>query len=525
MTQKKISEPPSRGMRLLKKGQSGLMRALFSRLGIMLLLVLIQIAVPVLLLWRFEEYASWIYTVSLLFSLVMVIILLNCRTDPTAKITWLLLFAVFPLLGAFWFWYSRADLGNRALKKRLDRVQKLSMDKLTGDEIEKAPHVAALSHYLMRGGCYPAYHAGETVYFPSGEAKFEALLEELKKAEHFIFLEYFIIEEGIMWGKILEILARKAAEGVEVRLLYDGTCEFTTLNHRYPKKLAALGIKCKMFSPLTPFFSTYYNYRDHRKIVVIDGKVAFTGGVNLADEYINLRVRYGHWKDAALMVKGRAVESFTLMFLTMWNLTEKKPSFDEFLPPKTSAPADTVEGGYVIPYADSPLDGEKAGETVYMDLLNRAQKSVMIMTPYLILDGEMETALKFCAERGVKVTLILPGIPDKKLPYALAVTHFRSLLDAGVQLFSYTPGFVHAKVFLCDDREGVVGTINLDYRSLYHHFECAAYLCDTPCLASIREDFENTLTQCREITLSNYKKHHPVLRFIGVLLKWLAPLL
>ena len=303
-------------------------------------------------------------------------------------------------------------------------------------------------------------------------------------------MEYFIVDEGLMWGKVLEILARKAKEGVDVRVMYDGSCEFALLPRDYPRRLKALGIKCKVFAPVSPFVSTHYNYRDHRKILVIDGHTAFNGGVNLADEYINEKKKFGHWKDVAVMMKGEAVKSFTLMFLQMWGITEKEDETVRFL----SYPALPQEAkGFVIPYGDCPLDNDKLGERVYMDILNRAVQYVHIMTPYLILDGEMETALKFAAEKGVEVALLLPGIPDKVIPYALAKTHYASLIASGVKIYEYTLGFVHAKAFVSDAREAVVGTINLDYRSLYHHFECAAYLYNTDCIAKIEEDFQACL--------------------------------
>ncbi len=326
-----------------------------------------------------------------------------------------------------------------------------------------------------------------------------------------------------MWGRILEILARKASEGVDVRVMYDGACEFALLPHDYPKRLKKLGIKCKMFAPVTPFLSSLYNYRDHRKILVIDGHTAFNGGVNLADEYINQKVKYGHWKDTAVMLKGEAVRSFTLMFLQMWQIDEREDESVHFL----SYPATPFQEakGYVLPYGDCPLDDEKLGERVYMDILNRSLNYVHIMSPYLILDGEMETALKFAAERGTEVVLILPGIPDKRVPYALAKTHYGSLLESGVKIYEYTPGFVHAKVFVSDSKEAVVGTINLDYRSLYHHFECATYLYGTDCIPSIENDFKETLAKCREVTPETLRREKWHVKLTGRLLKAVAPLM
>ena len=336
-------------------------------------------------------------------------------------------------------------------------------------------------------------------------------------------MEYFIIDEGIMWGKILEILARKVREGVDVRVMYDGTCEYTTLTRDYKNRLEKLGIKCKVFAPAKPFVSTYYNYRDHRKILVIDGHTAFNGGVNLADEYINEVERFGHWKDTAVMLKGEAVKSFTLMFMQMWNVDSEELDYNKYL----SYPTHPVEKarGFVIPYGDCPLDDDKLGERVYMDVLNRAHTYVHIMTPYLILDGEMETAIKFAAERGVEVSIIMPGIPDKKMPYALAKTHYKSLIESGVKIYEYTPGFVHAKVCVSDDSSAIVGTINFDYRSLYHHFECATYMSGTSCIEEIEADFNETVKKCRLVTADKVKDEKFRVKLMGILLKSIAPLL
>ena len=517
------------GLSLLKKGQKGIMHAIFSRMGLILLLLAFHIFLLFSAFRWFGNFLPHIYGGTVLFNVVMVLYLLNCRIDPTAKITWLIVITLLPVFGALLFGYTQSDLGHRALKKRLNELIGQTRESIpqSQDVLEavsrEAPGAAALARYVGRTGCYPVYDETAVTYFPLGEDKWAELLRQLEQAEHFIFLEYFIVDEGLMWGKILEILAHKAREGVEVRVMYDGTCEFSTLPHDYPKRLEALGIRCKMFSPVTPFLSTHYNYRDHRKILVIDGHTAFNGGVNLADEYINRIEKHGHWKDTAVMLKGEAARSFTLMFLQMWNIDEKEPEFDRFLVYPARGPEDAA--GYVMPYGDCPLDRDKVGERVYMDILNRAERYVHIMSPYLILDGEMETALKFAAERGVDVTLILPGIPDKAAPYALAKTHYASLLDSGVKIYEYTPGFVHAKVFVSDDREAVVGTINLDYRSLYHHFECATYLCQVPCIPQIEADFQETLAKCRQATAQTLREEKLSRRLVGVCLKAIAPLL
>ena len=522
-------EYESLGLRLLKKGQKGLIHAIFSRFGILLLLLLLQVFILFVLFFRFQQFLPEYTGLTTLYSIVMVLYLVNTDINPTAKTTWLIIIMAAPIVGSLLFVFTRRELGHKALKLRLEQLIRdthiaILQDETVIEEVqEKAPEVVALNHYLNRSGCFPIYDQGEVKYFPSGASNFEAMLKQLREAEHFIFLEYFIIDEGVMWGKVLEILKEKAEAGVEVRVMYDGTCEFQLLPHDYPKRLKKLGIKCKAFAPVTPFVSTHYNYRDHRKILVIDGHTAFTGGVNLADEYINLVNRYGHWKDAALMIKGEAVKSFTLMFLQMWNVEEKQVEFYKYL--GYISGKSKKEKGYVMPYADEPLDDDKVGESVYIDILNHAEKYVHIMSPYLILDGEMEHALKYAAKRGVDVKLILPGVPDKKSPYALAKTHYKSLLDAGVKIYEYTPGFVHAKVFVSDNIKAVVGTINLDYRSLYHHFECAAYLYDVECIADIEQDFQGTLKNCQRIVKKDLKNVKLYYRLLGSVMKVVAPLL
>lgn len=515
------------GLSLLKKGQKGIVRLLFSRAGLILALLLVQVLFLLSIFLWFREFLPHIYGGSILFTLVMVLYLLNSSIDPSAKLTWLAVILLLPVFGSLLFLYIQSDVGHRTLKKRVQTVLEETDDLVppspgAEEELTAAcPGAAALARYIRKSGCYPVFRSTDVTYFPLGEDKFEEMLRQLEAARHFIFLEYFIVDEGLMWGRVLEILARKAAAGVEVRVMYDGTCEFSTLPHDYPKRLEQLGIRCKMFAPVTPFVSTHYNYRDHRKILVIDGHTAFNGGVNLADEYINRREKHGHWKDTAVMVRGEAARSFTLMFLQMWALDEKTTDFAPYLQP----PAPVEAPGFVLPYGDCPVDKAKVGELVYMDLLNRAQDHVYIMTPYLILDGEMETALRFAAERGVDVRLILPGVPDKKLPYALAWTHYAALLAAGVKLYEYTPGFVHAKVFVCDGREAVVGTINLDYRSLYHHFECATYLYGTACIPAIEADFLQTQQQCRAITPALVRQAPRSRQLLGILMKGLAPLM
>jgi len=518
------------GLRLLKKGQKGIVHAIFSRFGLVLLLMLLQVGVLWSVFRWFGGLLPHYFGGSVAMSAFMVVYILNSEMDNSAKITWMVTIAILPVVGVPLFFYVKSNIGHNALKKRVthltEEARGLQPQPLAAAQelAEADPGAASLARYLHgKGGGFSVYRNTEVTYFPGGEAKFEELLRQLEKAEKYIFLEYFIIDEGLMWGKILEVLARKAAEGVDVRVMYDGTCEFTTLPRDYPSRLEKLGIQCRVFSPVQPFVSTHYNYRDHRKILVIDGKVGFTGGVNLADEYINHIEKYGRWKDAAVMLEGEAVRPLTILFLEMWSIL-REPEFEKLLSvPPHSVPAK----GFAAPYGDCPLDGERVGEMVYIDLLNRAKRYIHIMTPYLILDGELETALKFAAERGVDVHLILPHVPDKKFAYALAKTHYKSLLDSGVKISEWLPGFVHAKVFVVDDSEAVVGTINLDYRSLYHHFENAVWMKDTACIPAIEKDFQKTLEFCRDVepTRESIWEGKVLLHLAGILLKVIAPLL
>ncbi len=520
-------ENQNTGLRLLKKGQKGILKMIFSRMSIVLVLLLLNVGVLLAVFSWFEDFLPHFYGGTAIFIVGMVLFLINSRMDPTAKITWLIVIMLLPVFGSLLYWFTCAEIGHKAVRRKLQKIYTASRRTDPGAEAIQAlekedPGAAAMARYVSRFTGIPVCRSTSATYFSCGEYMLSQLLPELEQAEKAIYLEYFIIDEGVMWGQILEILARKAKQGVDVRVMYDGTCEFMLLPKGYPKKLQALGIACRVFAPVTPFLSTHYNYRDHRKIMTIDGKVAFTGGINLADEYINAKHPFGHWKDTAVLLRGEAAQQFERIFLQMWNLEEREPVFPEL----QSFPENgKAHAGFVMPYYEDPLDQERVGRQVYMDILNRAQRYVHIMTPYLILDGELESALTYAAKRGVEVTLLLPGIPDKKIPYALAKSHYPVLVEAGVKIYEYTPGFVHAKVVVADDREAVVGTINLDYRSLYHHFECAAYLHSDPCIADIVQDFESSIRQSRAVTPQTIRSEKLFYKITGKLLKGVATLM
>lgn len=509
-----------------------LCRLLFGRTMIVFLFVLIQIIFFWLCVNYMKNSMENFYVLNLVLSLLAMIYIISDKSNTSFKMAWIIPVLTMPVFGTLMYTYVKLELGTHVARKRLAAVIKntescLHQNDEVVSELEEIDRSEArFAEYMKNYALFPVYKNTATQYFPLGEDKFETLKNELRKAERFIFMEYFIVDEGYMWNSILEILIEKAKQGVEVRFMYDGTCTLMLLPVSYPKKLKSFGIKCKVFSPIKPVLTTVQNNRDHRKIVVIDGKTAFTGGINIADEYINRVQRFGHWKDTGIMLKGEAVKSFTMMFLQNWNADElNEDNYSDFIVTDFPELAGIAKPGYVIPYSDSPLDHENVGQNVYLDILYRAEKYVHIMTPYLILDDEMITALCYAAKRGVDVSIIMPHIPDKKYAFWLAHTYYEALISEGVSIYEYTPGFVHAKVFVSDDVRAVVGSINLDYRSLFLHFECAAYTYGTNSVKQTEADFIETLEKCQKITLEDCKKFGFFPKFFGKALRFIAPLM
>ncbi|MCI5905511.1 MAG: cardiolipin synthase [Oscillospiraceae bacterium] len=509
-----------------------LCRIIFGRTMAVFIFLLIQILILYFAVVNLSSYFEAFYTVNTILSVAVMIYIISDDSNTSFKMAWIIPVLVLPVFGTLMYIYVKTELGTKLVKKKLSGIIKNSNrflpqnENIVNDlgEIDEGERNFAV--YMKEKAFFPVYGGTSTKYFPLGDDKLNAMLEELEKAEKFIFMEYFIVEEGEMWASILDILKRKAKQGVEVRFMYDGTCTIALLPVSYPKKMASYGIKCKVFSPIKPVLTTVQNNRDHRKILVIDGKVAFTGGVNLADEYVNKVERFGHWKDTAIMLKGDAVKSFTVMFLQNWSITEpKEEDYSKYIVTDFPELKNENTSGYVIPYSDSPLDHENVGQNVYLDILYRAKKYVHIMTPYLILDDEMITALTYAAKRGVETVIIMPHIPDKQYAYLLARTYYAELISAGVKIYEYTPGFVHAKVFVSDDIRAVVGSINLDYRSLFLHFECAAYTYGTSSVAETEADYLETLKKCTEITLEDCRRFSLIKRIIGKTLRIIAPLM
>lgn len=512
----------------IRKGKRGLLRIVFSRTMLITLLLLLNFLYLFSIIFDVFQMVPILLGSIVAFTAAMELVVLNSSDEPDVKLSWAVVIAVLPLPGAALYAFIRFDLGNRVNRRLINASIRSSQPFLPEDpslcETIRAqePELYPIVRYLADHAGAPAFTDTDVAYYSLGEEMFESLLTELEKAEKYIFMEYFLVSEGRMWNAILDILERKAAEGVEVRFLYDGMNAFTNLPYNYPATLEKKGIRCKMHAPVRPFISTHYNNRDHRKITVIDGHTAFTGGINLEDRYINIDSPYGHWKDTAVMMKGDAARGFALLFLQMWNATERERVFEPYLIKPENLPRTE---GYVIPYGDIPMDRENVGELVYLNMIHQAKNDLFIMTPYLIPDEEMISALTFAAKRGVDVRLILPGISDMKTAQILARSCYKKLLESGVKVYEYTPGFVHAKVFISDDIHAVVGTINLDYRSLRHHFECAAYLYRLPVLKDIKADFRQTQEKCRQICMEDVNGYSRISRFAAGLLKFAVPLL
>lgn len=495
-----------------------------------ILLILQIIILSVGYMWL-TDYRYYIVGTETLLKTLIIIYEINREDSSDFKVTWLMVIAVLPVFGVLLYIYLHLGTMLGDMRKRQSIVRKESSKYLVQSEAvieelcEKDAYVGGLAKYLRKNGGSPVYKNTEVKYYSLGDGMFEDMKIELEKAEKFIFLEFFIINpRGRMWSEILEILKRKAAEGVEVRMMFDGMGCMTTLPRAYTELMASFNINCRIFSPIQPLLSSYQNNRDHRKIMVIDGCKAFSGGINLADEYANFVERFGHWKDTGIFVEGEAVAGFTGMFLEMWNLenTDEEDDYGKYINASEAFAKETK--GYVIPYGDSPLDNEYVGKRVYVDSINNATRYINIMTPYLVLDQELLDALKYAVCRGVDVRIMMPHIPDKKSAFWLARTYYPQLIKAGVKIYEYTPGFVHAKTLVADDVRAVVGTINLDFRSLYLHYECAAYLYEVPAIAEIKKDYDETLTKCIHITMQEYKKFPLYIKFIGRVIRLFAPL-
>lgn len=508
-----------------------ILRFLFHRVFFVAVFMLLQLILLLGMIYRFNEYFTYFYAICMVCSLCAVLGIVNDRSNPGYKIAWIIVIMVFPLFGImFYAVFGRGQLSSGAKKDMLVMNRHIAKSLVQSEEVSnrlKTENLTAFnqSKYITNYALCPIYDKSTVEYFPIGEAKFERMVEELKKAKYYIFLEYFIVNKGRMWDTILEILCDKVRAGVDVRLIYDDMGCVMTLSTRYKRELENMGIQCVTFNRLQPELSSRFNTRDHRKICVIDGHTGFTGGINLADEYINEFPKYGHWKDTAVMIKGDAVWNLTVMFLSMWDYCKGIEEDYDFYRPEIHQNENIEGDGYIQPYMDNPLDYESVGQTVYLNLIHHAKKYIYITTPYLILDHEMVTALNIAAKSGVDVRIITPHIPDKRFVHAVTRAYYDVLLENGVRIYEYLPGFIHAKNFVVDDEYGVVGTINLDYRSLYLHFECATWFYRSTCIEKMKEDFLETLEKSKAVTLEECKKLPWYRKFCRAVLKLFAPMM
>ena len=479
-----------------------LLKALFNRITILILLVLIEAGLLFMTFRFFKLNEHWaaIEAVMRVLSVVISLTVAKKSRHLSSDVGWIIIIILLPVPGTILYLFAGAHFNIGATTRSIIRETETAEryyrqdPEVYAELTDTAPEIAGQFHYIAESAGFPFYRNEGFSYYPLGEDGFPVMLEELRKAEKFIFLEYFIIEPGEMWNSMLDVLKEKAAKGVEVRMLYDDMGSMKTLPWAYARDLEAFGIRCVPFNRINPVIQGIMNHRDHRKILVIDGRCAFSGGINLADEYINKKSRFGHWKDNVIRVRGEAVWSYTVMFLTMWNaLRHEDTDFTvyktAYFPEIAEQRKENAADGFIAPYGETPLDAEITSQDIYMNILNQAARYCYIFTPYLIIDEELINALILAAKRGVDVRIITPGIPDKKLVFKVTRSYYRQLIGGGVKIYEYTPGFVHGKVFVSDDRIATVGTINLDYRSLYLHFENGTYLFGAKEVTEIRDDF------------------------------------
>jgi cardiolipin synthase len=473
------------------------------------------------------QYFNWALNV---LSIVVCVHILNKTEKSAYKLTWIFLILMIPIFGGALYIIFLLQSNPRMLRRYFERISRHiepyfylpgdSLPSLTAEDRDFLPQ----ARYLQKYAGFPVYIHTQAEYLPSGEAFFKKIQEELEKAERYIFLEFFILKPGQVLDTVLSILEAKAQAGLDVRLIYDDLGCFMSLPPNFIRQMEKKGIKCMVFNAFRPILSSLQNNRDHRKIICIDGKLAFTGGVNLADEYINVVKRFGHWKDAAVMLRGEAAWSLTLIFLQMWNLEPQRKEDCPALYPWKDVKCPVESDGFVQPYADSPLDDENVGEHVYIKIINNAKDYVYINTPYLVVDDNLISALTLAAKSGVDVRIMTPHRWDKKIVAIASRSYYRQLISAGVKVYEYTSGFNHSKTFVSDDRLATIGTTNLDFRSLYLHFECGVLLYRAAAVQAVKEDFLSTLPLCCEITLADCTRN-VFQRVVPDVLRIFAPLM
>ncbi len=489
-----------------------LLNYIFSRSVVTGLIILIQIIWVIILFSEISQYSRHIDLAFRLLSIIMAVYIIGTKTNASAKIAWVMVICLAPILGIPLYLMLGNKYTSRPFKASFSKTREVFAQyyKTDGKNIarisEKHPNISGKFRYLEQNCGFPIYDRTDITYFPLGENMFEDMLTELSSAQNHIFLEFFIIDEGRMWDSIFEILKNKSAEGVEVRLIYDDIGCIDRLPANFPALMRKYNIQTIAFNRFIPFISAVMNHRDHRKMMIIDSKVAFTGGINIADEYINENNRFGHWKDTGIKLVGDGAYGFTLLYLDMWDTLKrvvKEPVLDS--KPIPIPQSKVHNDSFVQPFADSPLDNEDVSENLYLDIIGGAGKYLYIFTPYIVIDSSMSAALGRAAKRGVDVRIITPGIPDKFIVHRLTRSNYLPLISDGVKIYEYSQGFVHAKSFVSDDEIAIVGTINMDFRSLNLHFECGVLLHDDKITEQMKQDFLQTQESCKQITTDNCK--------------------
>lgn len=500
-----------------------------NRLIFVLLTFVLQTAWIIFQIAKLNEYSTVISSLTNVITALVVMYIYIKEACSDVKLAWIMLILVFPIKGlSLYVMYGTKGATKRKLLKS-ERINArfakwvLQDDTILQELEQEDMAIANQARYISKYGKTPLYKNTDLTFYKEAKDGFEAQLAELENAKEFIFMEYHAIEDAEAFGRLKRTLTKKAAEGVEVRIFYDDVGSIGFINPDFIKEMRAQGIQCRIFNKIIPALTIFMNNRDHRKITVIDGKVGFTGGYNLADEYFNIVSPYGYWKDTGIRMEGDAVLSLTVMFLQMWNFIEETDdSYEQYLP---EIPYEAKDTGFVQPYADSPLDNENVGENVYMNMIKNAKKYIYFMTPYLILSNEMIRELTLAAKRGVDVRIITPGIPDKKAIYRVTRSYYPVLVANGIRIYEYTPGFCHGKQCICDDEVAVVGTINLDYRSMYHHFENAVWMYKTQIIEQIKEDFMDTFEQSEDVEERVMSQHSTFINWGNAFLRLFSTLL
>ena len=492
-----------------------------------ILLLLLQIAFIAFLLITSNRIMYALNTVMTILGAIISLRIISNDEKSGYKITWIFIILIFPLFGVSFYLIFNAQISRKKIFKKYDYIKRKA-DKYNEmiNEENKSKKIDCFNYgnaiYLKNHVKFPLFLNQASKYLSPGELFFEELKLELQKAEKYIFMEYFIIQEGKMWNEILEILKQKVSEGVKIRIIYDDIGCFLKLPINYKKYLNKLGIECEVFNKFRPILTTQQNNRDHRKITVIDGKVAFTGGINLADEYINEKKLYGHWKDSAIKIVGDAAWEYALIFLQTWEMITNCD--EDYLLYRSEQEEIKTSDGFIQPYADNPKDHENVGENVYLNMVNNAKKTLYITTPYLIVDNTLLSSIKLASKNGVDVKIITPGKYDKKLVSLVTKSYYNELIESGVKIYEYQKGFVHSKMFISDEDIATIGTTNLDFRSLYLHFECGTCLYKSEEIKTIKKDFENTLADCKKIEIKDCKKGK-FKAFLISILRLFAPLM